>query len=149
MVIIGGGVGIFGNIAAGRLGDAFGRKRVGFALLAIFPLCVTGLYRADSVPVVVASWVCAVFFLMGGRLILRALSTELFPTRQRGAASGVFSVLEAAGAVVGLLLAHWIGTAGEDGIAFTTPLIASASVLAALLVLTFPETKSRELEEIH
>lgn len=148
MVIVGGGVGILGNIAAGRLGDAFGRKRVGFALLALFPVWALGLYRAPSVPMIVFSWVGTVFFLMGGRLILRALSTELFPTNQRGAASGVFSVLEAAGAVVGLLLAHWIGTGGTDSISRTTPIIASISVLAALLLLTFPETKARELEEI-
>jgi MFS family permease len=146
MVIAGGGVGILGNLVAGRLGDSMGRKRVGFVLLMLLPLAVLGLYRATPTWLIVLSWVGAVFFSMGGRLILRAVSTELFPTTLRGAASGVFSVLEAMGAVVGLLLAHTIGTRGVDSIALATPMVASASILAALIVLSFPETRARTLD---
>lgn len=146
MVIIGGGVGVLGNLVAGRLGDTWGRKRVGFVLLIALPFAVLGMYRADGTALIVASWVGMVFFSMGGRLILRAVSTEVFPTGLRGAASGVFSVLEAMGAVFGLALAHWIGTGGVDRIAQSTPLVAMMSVLSALLVLSFPETRARELD---
>jgi predicted MFS family arabinose efflux permease len=146
MVIAGGGVGILGNLVAGRLGDTLGRKRVGFVLLMLLPLAVFGLYRASATSLIVLSWIGAVFFSMGGRLILRAVSTELFPTTLRGAASGVFSVLEAMGAVAGLLLAHVIGTQNIDKIALATPMVAVSSALAALIVLSFPETRARKLD---
>ena len=38
MFILGGGVGIIGNVVAGRLGDRIGRRTIGFVFLALFPL---------------------------------------------------------------------------------------------------------------
>jgi MFS family permease len=147
MVIAGGGIGIVGNIVAGRLGDRFGRKRVGFALLAGFPLASLGFYQGGTVVVVVA-WVGLVFCAMGGKVVLRALSTELFPTSHRGAASGLYSVLETLGGVTGLLIIYVSGTEDASDIAFLTPLIGAITVLGAAVLYFFPETRQRELEEI-
>lgn len=147
MVIAGGAVGIVGNIVAGRLGDSIGRKRVGFALFAGFPFASWGFYHGDTV-VVWLSWVGLVFCSMGGRVIVRALSTELFPTSHRGAATGMYSVLETLGGVTGLLVLYFYGTRDAEDIAFITPLVAAVIVLGAAVLAFFPETRQRELEQI-
>jgi MFS family permease len=147
MVVAGGAVGIIGNIVAGRLGDRVGRKRVGFVLLACVPLASLGFYRGPNL-LVVPAWIALVFCSMGGRVILRALASELFPTAQRGAASGLFSVLDTVGAVTGLLAIHFYRAADIGELARVIPAVSTAILLAALLVLTFPETSRLELEDI-
>jgi putative MFS transporter len=147
MVIVGGGIGIIGNIAGGRLGDRFGRKRVGFILLSVFPLTALAFYHG-SLWVMVGGWVGLVFSSMGGRIILRAMSTELFPTGHRSAAAGTYSVLETLGAVAGLLLFHFYGTENVGDMARAVSMIASLNLIGAIILLTFPETRQRELEEI-
>jgi MFS family permease len=147
MVIAGGAVGIIGNIAAGRLGDVFGRKAVGFVLLALFPLASFLFYRASAWVVAVA-WVPLVFCFMGGRVVLKALSTELFQTSFRSAAAGLFAVMEAMGAVAGMFAIYLYKTDDVLRLARVVPFVALAVVGAAFLLLLFPETKQRELEEI-
>jgi MFS family permease len=147
MVLAGGAIGIVGNVAAGRMGDAFGRRRVGFTLLALFPLTSYAFYNGNAVLAVLA-WIPMVFCSMGGRIILRALSTELFPTSHRGAASGLFTVMETLGAVAGLLLLHFAGTQDLREIARVVPLVSGIVLVAACCLLVFPETRQRELEEI-
>lgn len=147
MLIVGGAIGIIGNIIAGRLGDAFGRKRIGFVLLGLFPLASFAYYHAPSWGVVIA-WVGLVFCSMGGRVILRALATELFPTAHRGAASGMFSVLETLGGVTGLLLIYFYRTEDVDDIALAVPIVALVMYVGTFVLLAFPETRLRELEEI-
>jgi MFS-type transporter involved in bile tolerance (Atg22 family) len=90
-----------------------------------------------------------VFSSMGGRLMLRALATELFPTAQRGAASGLFSVLETLGAVTGLFLLDVYQVDQVEQRSSVVPGIAVAMLLAAFMLLRFPETKQLELEDIH
>jgi MFS family permease len=147
LVVIGGGVGILGNLVGGRLGDSLGRKRVGVVLLAAFPLACFAFYRGGAM-VATFAWVALVFTFMGGRLILRALSIELFPTAQRAAAAGMFSFAEAMGAVVGLLAIYAYEVRATADLARVIPAVACVTLLAALLVLVFPETRQRELEDI-
>jgi MFS family permease len=147
MVIAGGGIGIIGNIAAGRLGDVFGRKAVGFAMLALFPVASFVFYRSTSWLVVVA-WVPMVFCFMGGRVVLKALSTELFQTSFRSAAAGLFAVMEAVGAVGGMFAIYLYDTEDVMRLARAVPFVALPVIGAAFLLLLFPETKQRELEEI-
>jgi predicted MFS family arabinose efflux permease len=147
LVIVGGGVGIIGNIVGGRLGDSWGRKRVGFAMLFLFPLASFGFYRGPTW-VVAASWVALVFCSMGGRVIARAFAAELFPTSQRGASSGMYAALEALGAVAGLLAVYKYGVNDVRDYALAVPLVATTIWIAALVLLRFPETRQRELEEI-
>lgn len=146
MMLVAGGLGIAGNVIAGRLGDRYGRRIVGAVLLATFPLTSFAFFHGDSTTVVIA-WVPLVFCLMGGRVILRAFASELFATAQRGAASGVFSVAEMVGAILGLLLVHAYGTPSIAEIGRVVPAVALLNVACALIVLTFPETNQRELED--
>jgi MFS family permease len=147
MMIIAGGLGIAGNVIAGRLGDRYGRRIVGAVFMAAFPATSYFFFHGNSM-VVVMSWVPLVFSLMGARVILRAFSSELFGTAQRGAASGVFSVAEMVGAITGLLLVHAYGTPSIEEMGQVLPAVALLNVGCALIVLQFPETRQRELEDV-
>jgi MFS family permease len=144
MFVVGGAVGILGNVAAGRMGDRFGRKVVGFTLLSLFPIASFAFYRGSS-SMVVAAWVPLVFCFMGSRVVLKALSVELFPTSFRSAAAGVYAVMEAMGAVAGLFVIYVFRT---SELARVIPLVALLSLGTAAVLLSFPETRRRELEEI-
>lgn len=147
MVIGAGAVGIIGNVVAGRLGDLFGRKPVGCVLMGLFPLMSYSFYHASGW-VVAASFAGLVFCSMGGRLMLRALSTELFPTSQRGAAGGLYSVLETVGGVVGLFMLARYEVTNASELARVLPMVALGMLAAGLALLALPETRSRELEDL-
>jgi len=147
MVIGAGALGIIGNVVAGRLGDTFGRKPVGFALMSLFPGMSYGFFHSTGW-LVGASFAGLVFCSMGGRLMLRALSTELFPTAQRGAAGGLYSVLETLGGVTGLFVLARFAVDETAALAGVLPLLACGMLAAGLTLLALPETKSRELEDL-
>ncbi len=83
----------------------------------------------------------------GGRMILRALSTELFPTSHRSAASGMWGVLETMGSAAGLFLTGAM-TRAPGGLAATVVLLSLIVFVGGLVLLFLPETHQRELEEI-
>lgn len=146
MVIAGGAIGIIGNIAAGRLGDRVGRRIVGLAFLSGFPLFAWVYYNGPSWSLPLG-WIGLVFCATAGQVILRALSTELFPTSQRGTAAGWLSLVETLGAAAGLALLSLDSETPAD-IARMTSLLAVAVFIAGLFLLLLPETKQRELETI-
>jgi MFS family permease len=146
MAVVAGAVGIVGHPWAGRMADQRGRRGVGFALLSSFPLLALAFYHGPVwvLPVV---WIPLIFTMSGGDTILRAIAAELFPTSERGTASGLLQLAEAIGRSGGLFLVAW---ATPDG-ASNTPmvsLVVFASLAAGLLLLPLPETGRRELEEI-
>lgn len=146
MIVAGGIIGIAGSVLAGRMADLIGRRRVGFVLLSLFPVFVALFYQGPAW-VVPLAWIAFLFCSAGGRIILRALSAELFPTEHRGTASGAFSVLETVGAAIGLWLVG-IVTRETGDIGTAASLMACAVFVAATMVLALPETRGRELEEI-
>ncbi len=146
MFVIGGAFGILGNTVVGRLGDRFGRRLVGFTLFVALPILGFAFYRGSSW-VVVLSWVPLVFATTGSGVIVRAFSTELFPTEARGTAAGWLQMLETLGAATSLWLITAYTPAGTS-IATAVSIVVLAALLAALLILTLPETAGRELEQI-
>ena len=146
MVVLAGGLGIIGNVAAGRLGDRFGRRRVGILLLGSFPFFAAGFYNGPgwSLPI---TWIGLVFASSGGRVILRALASELFPTSQRASASGLFAILDTAGASLGLFILYF-GSAQEGDFIGMTTVLSFAVLLGSSVLLFLPETRQRELESI-
>jgi len=146
MVFFGGAIGIIGNIAGGRLADRFGRRAVGISLLSAFPIFVALFYNGPGWAVPLA-WIGFLFASQGGRVILRTLSTELFPTAQRATAAGLFTIFDALGASAGLFLLYF----GSMGTGDFVPLITGLGFTVAVgggVLLFLPETKQRELEAI-
>jgi MFS family permease len=92
-------------------------------------------------------WGLLVFTLMGANVIVRALSSELFPTSHRGTSTGVLALMETLGAAAGLLVLGML-QAGGGQLATMIPLISLATLLAGLVILVFPETRLRELEAL-
>jgi putative MFS transporter len=147
MVIVGGAIGIVGHIVAGNLGDRIGRRSVGFALLALNPVFVGAFYLGPGWAIPIA-WIGLVFTSSGGRMILRALSTELFPTAHRGSASGMYAVIDTVGAAAGLFVLS-AGTYQPGELVTTIPLISLMVAVGGSVLLFFPETRQRELEAIN
>jgi len=146
MVFFGGAVGIIGNVVAGRLGDRVGRRYVGLAFLGSFPLFAWTFYRGPgwSLPL---AWVMIVFCATAGTVVIRALSTELFPTSHRGTSAGWLSLVDTLGCAAGLALVGW-GTRAPGDLARMTSLMAISVLAGGLFLLLLPETNRRELEEI-
>lgn len=146
MVLLGGGVGIVGNVVAGRLGDRVGRLRVGAAFLAVLPLFAILFYNGPgwTMPIGFAGFV---FCATAGGVVVRALSTELFPTSHRGTSTGWAQLLQTLGWAAGLML---VGAGAESvhDIARNTSRLVLATVVAAGLLFALPETHRRELESL-
>ncbi len=146
MVILCGGLAVPSNVIAGRLADRVGRRAVGFIFLSMFPVCGWLFFQGPNW-LLPAVWVVMVFFLMGGNVIIRLLSTELFPTSHRGTSAGLIALMETLGAALGLGVLGLIADARGDLIS-SVPLVAAATAVSAFILLLLPETRSRELELI-
>ncbi|MGH0036645.1 MAG: MFS transporter [Myxococcota bacterium] len=146
MVILGGAVGIIGNTAVGRFADRLGRRVVGFLILGLFPVFACAFYNVPTfwIPAV---WIPMVFVTTGGNTVVRALSTELFPTSSRGTASGSLSLFETLGAASGLAAVSLL-TAEGASYAPAASVIVFLTLIAGGVALMVPETARRELEDI-
>ena len=138
-----GGLGV---LMGGRLADVRGRK------WAIVPgLLAIGLFNAIFFSVVgVPMWIASLLASVIGGLAAPALGViapELFPTSRRGTVRGVVAAIAVSGSVVGLLTSGVLIDAHGYSSAFLV--LAIAPVLGAVIALTIPETRGRELEDIN
>jgi len=146
MFILCGAVGIIGSPWAGRMGDTYGRRRVAAITLAIFPIWAIAFYLGPSW-ILPFCWVGMVFTSMSSSVVIRAITNETFPTARRGTAGGVLSLMETAGASLGLFLyAGMMVAMPEQGMVVSIISVLTAISLIALPL--FPETHARELESI-
>jgi MFS family permease len=146
MFFLCGAVGIVGAPLAGRLGDLYGRRRIGLVVLASFPAAAFTFYTGPgwAVPI---GWLTMVFLSMSSSVIIRALTNEVFPTSHRGTGGGLLSSMETLGAAGGLLLyASLQATYQSQGL--VTAGISLLTVVSATTLALFPETRARELEAI-
>lgn len=146
MSITFGALGIIGNLVAGRLADRFGRRAIAAAALVGFPFCALAFYTGPA-SLVAVPWTAMLFLSMATSVMLRALTTELFPTAFRSAAGGTQALLETLGVVAGLaaysrLMGHF------DDQALVISLLAFTPLVSAIAIWLVPETARRELEQI-
>lgn len=147
LFLVGGVIGILGNIFAGVLSDRFGRKPVMVFAMVFFGLGVVGFYNAAGW-LVPAFWIVVVFTTLAIGVLFKALGAELFPTSYRSTASGMRLTVGTLGGVLGLALEGNLYTlAGSHAAAITwmAPVVLISPIAVALLL---PETASRELEDI-
>jgi putative MFS transporter len=147
MVIVGGAVGIVGNVVAGRLGDKKGRRIVGALFFLLYPAAAWLFYRGPGGAALPIAYIFIVFCGTAGSVILRAISTELFPTSFRSTASGWTVSVQTLGWTLGLLLLG-MGSDNAEQIASAAAWISLTVALGGLVLLRLPETRGRELEDI-
>lgn len=146
MIMLGGAVGIIGNVVAGRLGDRHGRRWVGVAACMGFPVFAWLLYEGPSL-ILWAAFAGIVFCNSAAEVVLRALAGELFSTGHRSTSSGWLVLVQTVGASAGLFVAS-TGSQTVQELAVAIVWLASASAVGGLCLLLLPETRRRELEEI-
>jgi MFS family permease len=146
MFISCGTLGVVGSPLAGRLVDRFGRRGMGAAALALFPIPVAVFYLGPAWSLAPA-WVGFVFLNMGVHVVIRALGAEIFPTAYRGTAGGWLLLTEAIGAWLGLQL-HTLGMQLRDDLGLLAAALSLLTLLSAFTLFFFPETARRELESI-
>ncbi len=140
-----GGVGV---LVGGRLADTRGRRPVAAIGIAVGTAITVASFLAHGWPL----WAWAVVgslisFAVGPALAV--YGPELFPTSVRSRASGALTIAGAAGGIAGLVatgaLSSSIGTIGPAlAILSVGPLVA-----VLLIVVAFPETARRPLEELN
>jgi MFS family permease len=140
-----GGIGI---VVGGKLADTKGRRVVGSVGLI-------GGVGATVIMYNVLGWPMAAWSVIGavlGAAVVPALGVygpELFPTNLRGRANSVITLLGVTGSVIGLVAVGYLSDRyGSFGPAMAIVAIGPA-ILAAMVLLLYPETAHRELEEIN
>lgn len=146
MTILLGAVGVAGSPLMGRLGDRFGRRLIGAAMLLPFPL-FAGLFYLGPVSIIALGWTAMVFLAMAAGVVQRALSTELFSTDTRSSAGGWILLVETLGAGVGLYLFAGLETVIDDW-GRSLAMVAGLATIGAVFLLFLPDTHQRELETI-
>jgi putative MFS transporter len=145
MAIVAGIAGVIGNPAMGWAADRLGRRPVSMVAFGLFPFIAFALYYGPSVGVAFV-WMPFVFILTGGTVVMRTVTSELFPTSNRNTAMGFLTLCETFGAAAGFAMVG-LFTAENQSIA---PAAVAMSVFTFVTVLIYwflPETAGRELEE--
>jgi MFS family permease len=140
-----GGIGI---VVGGRLADRRGRRIIGSIGIAAGTF-FTVLMFVTAGPGI---WVWSLLGTVIGAMAVPALAVygpELFPTESRGLANGLINLFAVLGSAAGLALAGWLSDrAGGLGTAMTV-LAAGPVVVVVLILVFFPETAARQLEELN
>lgn len=144
MAILAGAFGIVGNTAMGWGADRVGRRPIALAAFGLFPFVVYAIYFGPSVGIP-ALWIPFVFILSGTNVLMRIISSELFPTSSRNTALGWETLCETLGGAIGFALVGGL-TLASASIAPAVAAVSAITILGAAVVWWLPETAGRELE---
>jgi MFS family permease len=140
-----GGIGL---VVGGRLADTRGRRIVGATGLIGGTVLTVAMVLFGGWPM----WGLSVTAAVLGAMVVPALGVygpELFPTSLRGRANGIIGILGVTGSVIGLGVAGYLSDRW-DGLGQALALLSVGPLLMAVLVLVaYPETAHRELEELN
>jgi MFS family permease len=146
--IVTGTPGFIGVLLGGRIADVRGRRivgAVGLVGVAVGSVLVFSLVGGSL-------WIAKVLSSIAGGAVVPALgvyTAELFPTSRRGGANGWLSALAVMGSIGGLLIA---GQLLDQGVTYGTVMAILAIgplVYAALVIVAYPETARRSLDDIN
>jgi putative MFS transporter len=140
--------GFFGVVIGGAIADRFGRRGIGaVAVVSGAGFTVLQMFASGG-----AMWWWSLIASVIGAAAIPALGVygpELFPTSLRGRANGVIAAVGVLGTIVGLVGAGYLSDRW-DGLAPALALFSIGPlVMAGLVVLLYPETAKRELEELN
>jgi len=137
-----------GIVAGGRLADTRGRRVVGATGIAVGTVLTALSFGLTGAWMWVAATVGGIF---AAALVptITVYGPELFPTSLRGRANGIVTTVAMAGSVAGLFAAgHLRDAVGSFG--RTLAILAAGPLLMAVVILLwFPETARRELEDLN
>ena len=125
MALIAGAFGVLGNPAMGWAADRFGRRPIAMLAFGTFPLVAFAIYFGPST-MIPLFWIPFVFLLTGANVLMRIISTELFPTSIRNTAMGWETLMETLGAAAGYMAVGMLTVGGAS--------IAPAAVLISGLI---------------
>lgn len=146
LILVGGLIPLWANVAAGRMGDRFGRRPVGMAVMALLPFGAISFFHVPSNQLPIF-WIILSFGSVAANVMLRAIVTESFPTSQRSTAAGWMTLTSTVGAALGLWTISWGQSLGFS-LATVASLVSCFAVFAGLALFLLPETRGLELEEI-
>jgi putative MFS transporter len=140
-----GGIGI---VAGGRLADVRGRR-------VVAAVGIVGGVGATVLMFLSTGWTIWAWSVVGaivGAVTVPALGVygpELFPTSLRGRANGIISGVGRAGSVLGLLVLALLVHDDQPLAPIMAVLAIGPALLAILVLVAYPETAHRELEDLN
>jgi MFS family permease len=140
--------GAIGIVVGARLADTRGRRLVGAVGVAGGTGLTVAMVLAGGWPM----WALSVLGAVVGAATVPALGVygpELFPTSLRGRANGIIAILGVAGSVIGLLVAGYLSDRWDGLGPALAVLSLGPAVMAVLVLVAYPETAHRELEELN
>ena len=145
LYVLAGAFAIFGNVLAGRLSDAIGRRPtlgIGIALNCAGTL----LFYNSFGPLIPVMWIATLFGFFMVEVVVNAISGELFPTTCRSTAASLRTISGVVAGAIGLyvegLLYNWLGSHS-----MALSLITLSSLLALpVILLALRETSNTQLE---
>ena len=136
-----------GLIVGGRLADHSGRRLVGAASLAVGVVLVACSFATGGA----AMWLAEIAGGMCLGIAYPALGVyrgEMFPTAHRGGGAATVTASNLIGGSVGLIVAGRLLDAGWTYGRVMAVLALAPLLVAVMVLISFPETAHRELEEI-
>jgi len=139
--------GFIGIVVGGRLAE-HSRRLVGAVAVVVGVGGTLLVYLSSGWSI----WAWSLVASIVGTATVPALGVygpELFPTGMRGRANGIITALARGGSVVGLLVAGWVGDrTGRLGNGLAV-LAVGPALLALLVLVAYPETAHKELEDLN
>jgi MFS family permease len=140
--------GAIGVLIGGRLADTKGRRPVGAISVVVATIGTVLAFHSVGAPL----WLWTLLASVIGSASVPALGVygpELFPTSLRGKVGGLLAVTALVGSAIGLIVGGAVADTPGGLADVLIPLSAGPLLLAGLVLLAYPETARRELEDLN